>query len=61
LYLRDLKTGTETALTTDQFDNQMPVFSPNGKILAFVAAKNGGNYRIYLMPFINESQSKPSE
>jgi len=37
------------ALTSDRSDNQMPAVSPDGKGLAFVAAKQGAIHKIYLM------------
>ncbi len=47
IFLMDLKTGNEVQLTTDRADNQSPVFSPDGKIIAFVAAKEGQTHKIY--------------
>jgi len=49
LYLRDLKTGGETRLTTDGSDNQGPAFSPDGRSLAFVAMRESQLHKVYLM------------
>ena len=49
LYLRDLKTGAETRLTTDRADNQTPAFSPDGRSLAFVALRGSQQHKVHLM------------
>ena len=49
LYLRELATGRESRLTTDRCDNQTPVFCPDGKAVAFVAAKGGATYKVWIM------------
>jgi eukaryotic-like serine/threonine-protein kinase len=38
LWIRDLQTGEETALSTTPDWDQQPAFSPDGKLLAFVAS-----------------------
>ena len=35
IYLRDLKTGTSVRLTDHEFDDETPVFSPDGKRILF--------------------------
>jgi TolB protein len=49
IFLMDLKTGSEIQLTTDRADNQSPVFSPDGKSIAFVAAREGQTHKIFII------------
>jgi Tol biopolymer transport system component len=50
IWIVDLKTGDEIAITSDRCDNHSPVFSPDGKSLAFIAAKRGSMHQLYLAP-----------
>lgn len=48
LYLKRIDGNTVTQLTNDPADDAMPVFSPDGRKLAF-ASNRSGNWDIYLM------------
>lgn len=60
LYLHDLRSGKKLRLTTDQADNQTPVFSPDGKAIAFVSFRGNNAYKVWLMSLENINFAKES-
>jgi len=49
VYLRDMKTGQEMAITSDQADNQMPAFAPGGRSIAYVSIRGDKAHRIWMV------------
>jgi len=50
LYLLDLETGNTKKITAGKSNDTNPVFSPDGKTIAFVRVANDDKPQIYLMP-----------
>ena len=57
IYLVDSKGGEAKAVTTHQDHDFMPVWSPDGKTLAF-ASNRYGNYDIFTMPSIGGTATR---
>src|ERR1700741_1098021 len=49
IYKVDAKGGTASPITVSDAHDYMPVWSPDGKWIAFASDRNG-NYDVYLMP-----------
>ncbi|HVH29799.1 MAG TPA: protein kinase, partial [Vicinamibacterales bacterium] len=47
IFLRQIGTSTDIALTGDQGDNIQPAFSPDGRQIAFVSSRAGGSEIFY--------------
>jgi len=54
LYLREIKTKTETRLTNNPFNDLFPSWSSDGKYLTFVSLRDG-SYEIYVMSAADHS------
>ncbi len=50
IYLRNLKTGEEIALTSDRANNQSPTFAPDGSAIVFASQKDGTQQRLWRIP-----------
>jgi dipeptidyl aminopeptidase/acylaminoacyl peptidase len=47
IWVRELARGVLTRLTFDAASDDIPVWSPDGKQIAYVSNRDGGNYEIY--------------
>jgi Tol biopolymer transport system component len=47
IFLRQVGSSTDVALTRDQGDNLQPAFSPDGRQIAFVSSRSGGRAVFY--------------
>jgi serine/threonine protein kinase/Tol biopolymer transport system component len=59
VWWRDLDRGVMTRLTSDPARDQSPVWSPDGKWIAFASNRNGGVFQIYRKDASGAGQEEP--